>query len=101
MRPTLFAGAGMDLIGVVDGQAGGNPVVSGFRTATDRMSAQGDAAGPVVTTGGGSTVLTLSAHTQVTLPGAASLPGAAFPQFHRVRCAAHPRGRADQLDGTG
>ena len=75
---TMFAGAGMDLIGVTNGQAGGSLVVSGFRTATDRISAQGYAAGPVVTTGGGNTVLTFSDHTQVTLLGVASLPGAAF-----------------------
>ena len=75
---TLFVGSGMDLIGVVNGQAGGSLVVSGFRTATDRISAQGYAAAPVVTTGGGNTVLTFSDHTQVTLLGVASLPGAAF-----------------------
>ncbi len=75
---TLFAGAGMDLIGVINGQAGGSLVVSGFRTATDRISAQGYAAGPAVTTGGGNTVLTFSDHTQVTLLGVASLPGATF-----------------------
>ena len=76
---TLFAGAGMDLIGVVSGQAGGSLVVSGFRTASDRISAQGYAAGPVVASGGGSTVLTFSDQTRVTLLGVASLPGAAFP----------------------
>ncbi len=75
---TLFAGAGMDLIGVINGQAGGSLVVSGFRTATDHISAQGYAAAPVVASGGGNTVLTFSDHTQVTLLGVASLPGAAF-----------------------
>ncbi len=75
---TLFAGAGMDLIGVINGQAGGNLVVSGFRTATDHISAQGYAAAPVVATSGGNTVLTFSDHTQVTLLGVASLPSAAF-----------------------
>lgn len=75
---TLFAGAGMDLIGVVNGQAGGSLVVSGFRTAADHISAQGYAAAPVVASGGGNTVLTFSDHTQVTLLGVASLPGAAF-----------------------
>ncbi len=75
---TLFAGSGMDLIGVVNGQAGGSLVVSGFRTATDRISVQGYAAAPVVATGGGNTVLTFSDHTQITLLGVASLPGASF-----------------------
>ena len=75
---TLFAGAGMDLIGVINGQAGGSMVVSGFRTVTDHISAQGYAAAPVVATGSGNTVLTFSDHTQVTLLGVASLPSAAF-----------------------
>ncbi len=75
---TLFAGSGMDLIGVINGQAGGSLVVSGFRTAIDHISAQGYAAAPVVASGGGNTVLTFSDHTQVTLLGVASLPGAAF-----------------------
>ena len=75
---TLFAGAGMDLIGVINGQAGGSLVVSGFRPATDRVSAQGYAAAPVVATSGGNTLLTFSDHTQVTLLGVTSLPGGAF-----------------------
>ncbi len=75
---TLFAGAGMDRIGVVDGQSGGSLVVVGFRTGTDRVSAQGYAAAPTVTAGGGSTVLTFSDQTRVTLLGVASLPGAVF-----------------------
>ncbi|MGI4976953.1 MAG: hypothetical protein ACRYG6_08430 [Janthinobacterium lividum] len=72
---TLFAGAGMDIVGVVSGQAGGSLVVSGFRAGIDRVSAQGYAAGPVVASGGGSTVLTFSDQTRVTLLGVASLPG--------------------------
>lgn len=75
---TLFVGSGMDLIGVVNGQAGGTLAVSGFRPGTDRISAQGYASGPTVAAAGGSTVLTFSDHTQVTLLGVASLPGAAF-----------------------
>ncbi len=75
---TLFAGSGMDRIGVVDGQSGGSLVVSGFRTATDRISAQGYAAAPVVASSGGNTVMTFSDHTRVTLLGVASLPGAVF-----------------------
>ena len=75
---TLFAGSGMDLIGVVNVQAGGTLVVSGFRTATDRISTQGYATAPVIATSGGNTVLTFSDRTQVTLLGVASLPGAAF-----------------------
>ncbi len=75
---TLFAGSGMDLIGVVNGQAGGSLVVAGFRPATDRVSAQGYAGAPTVTAAGGNTVLTFSDHTRVTLLGVASLPGSAF-----------------------
>ncbi len=75
---TLFAGAGMDIVGVVDGQAGGSLVVSGFRTGTDRISVQGYAAAPVIATDGGNTVLTFADHTRVTLLGVASLPGGVF-----------------------
>lgn len=75
---TLFAGSGMDLIGVVNGQAGGSLVVAGFRPATDRVSVQGYASAPTVTAAGGNTVLTFSDHTRVTLLGVASLPGSAF-----------------------
>ena len=74
---TLFAGTGMDLIGVVDG-TGGSLVVAGFKVGTDRISAQGYASAPAVATAGGSTVLSFSDHAQVTLLGVASLPGSAF-----------------------
>lgn len=45
---------------MIDGQDGGTLVVSGFRPATDRISAQSYAAAPIIATGGGNTVLTFS-----------------------------------------
>ncbi len=75
---TLFAGAGMDLIGVIDGQAGGSLVVSGFRPASDRISAQGYAAAPTVASAGGNTVLGFADDTRITLLGVTSLPGGAL-----------------------
>ncbi len=74
---TLFAGSGPDLIGVVNG-AGGSLAVAGFKVGTDRISAQGYAAAPTLATAGGSTVLSFSDHTQVTLLGVASLPASAY-----------------------
>lgn len=53
---------------MIDGQDGGTLVVSGFRPATDRISAQSYAAAPIIATGGGNTVLTFSDHTRITLP---------------------------------
>ncbi len=49
-----------DYLAVIDGQDGGTLVVSGFRPATDRISAQSYAAAPIIATGGGNTVLTFS-----------------------------------------
>ena len=75
---TVFAGTGSDLLAVVNGQAGGSMVVSGFRVGTDHLAARGYASAPQQTTAGGNTVLTFSDNTRVTLLGVASLPGAAF-----------------------
>lgn len=75
---SLFTDAGADLIAVVDGQAGGALVVSGFRPGIDHVAARGYAAAPTAVVIAGSTVLTFADHTHVTLLGLASLPGAAF-----------------------
>lgn len=75
---TVFAGSGSDLLAVVDGQAGGSMMVSGFRVGTDHLAARGYSSAPQQATAGGNTVLTFSDNTRVTLLGVVSLPGTAF-----------------------
>ena len=72
---TLFTGPGADLIAVVDGQAGGRLVVSGFRPGIDHVAARGYAAAPTATIVAGSTVLTFADHTQATLLGVTGSAG--------------------------
>ncbi|TLU72975.1 hypothetical protein [Lichenicoccus roseus] len=65
----VFGGAGVDLYDVVDGDAGGHDVISGFKTGTDTIALYGYAAPATVTVAGGNTVLGLSDGTSITLAG--------------------------------
>ncbi len=75
---SLFTGTGADLIAIVNGQAGGAMIVSGFRLGIDHIAARGYAAAPTAGVVAGSTVLTFADRTHVTLLGVASLPSAVF-----------------------
>ena len=73
---TVFEGGGAGTIGLVSGQSGGSVAVYGFRPGTDRIVAQGYAAGPVVSAAGGNTVLSFADATRVTLVGVTDLSAA-------------------------
>ena len=77
---TIQAGLGANTLVFLNGDGGGTDVVKGFKAGTDRLSLRGfggsGLAGSQVV--GGSTVLTLTDNTRITLDGVPSLGGASF-----------------------
>jgi hypothetical protein len=66
---TLNLGSGMDTVAVLNGQAGGTDVITGF-TSVDTLAISGyGTATPTVTASGGNTVFALSDGTRITLLG--------------------------------
>ena len=67
---SVTEGSGPSVYDVVKGAAGGTDVLSGFKPGTDRIDLFGYAASDVhITTGGGSTLLSLADGTKITLVG--------------------------------
>ncbi len=71
---TVTGGAGRDLFTFLNGSAGGSDVISGFKVGTDQIQLFGYGADPARTAAnGGSTVVTLSDGTTITLVGVTQL----------------------------
>jgi serralysin len=71
----IFAGSGIDLFDVVAGAAGGATDIYGFNATNDSLDLFGYAAGDVQSAEvNGSTVLTLSDQTTITLVGISQVP---------------------------
>jgi Ca2+-binding RTX toxin-like protein len=76
---TISGGAGIDSYVVANGSAGGQDVIDGFKVGTDQLGLFGYAPGAVQTqVTGGSTILTLSDHTVITLVGVTQPLGASL-----------------------
>lgn len=74
---TVFAGAGFNRFSATDGHAGGSDLIIGFAPG-DQLALTGYSSEASITSAGGSTILTLSDGTQITLVGVASLPANAI-----------------------
>ena len=64
---SVFGGFGSDVYDVINGSAGGNDMISGFKVGTDQIALYGYNASAVQTTSGGSTILDLTDGTRITL----------------------------------
>ena len=81
---SVSGGSGAELYGVVNGQAGGTEVISGFKLGVDRLVLGKFGAGEVArdlagaTVGAGGTTVTLSDGTRVTFAGLAAVDARVF-----------------------